>query len=148
MFFKTIWRHWWATKNETKTRNKVTFSSTVLGEICMFAAFLPMTLFNWMAQGGRKLHFYWLQASEDRDSSWENGWNVRGKSKEIQKGWTSKSVFKNCPVLLWHSRLRIQHCHCSSLGLCYGVGSIPGRENFTCCGWAKKMSNSPGPMCF
>ena len=33
-------------------------------------------------------------------------------------------------VLLWRSGLRIQHCHCSSSGPCYGAGSIPGPENF------------------
>ena len=29
-------------------------------------------------------------------------------------------------VLLWHSGIRIQHCHCSSLGCCCGAGFIPG----------------------
>ena len=31
-------------------------------------------------------------------------------------------------VLLWHSRLRIQHCHCSGSGNCHGAGLIPGPE--------------------
>lgn len=30
------------------------------------------------------------------------------------------------------SRLGIRHCHCSSLGLCHGMGSIPGLETSTC----------------
>jgi len=34
-------------------------------------------------------------------------------------------------VPLWCSRLRIQHCHCSSSGHCYGTGSSPGLGNFT-----------------
>ena len=34
---------------------------------------------------------------------------------------------EGAPVVpLWHSRLGIQHCHCSSLGRCYDVGLIPG----------------------
>ena len=31
-------------------------------------------------------------------------------------------------VPLWHSRLRIQRCHCSGSSHCYGVGSIHGHE--------------------
>ena len=27
-------------------------------------------------------------------------------------------------VPLWHSRLRIWHCHCSGLGHCCGIGSL------------------------
>ena len=38
-------------------------------------------------------------------------------------------------VLLWHSRLNIQHCHCSSLGSCCGLGLIPGLETSA---WSKK----------
>ena len=41
-------------------------------------------------------------------------------------------------VLLWHSRLRIWHCHCSGLGHHCGMGSIPGPGTSTCLGVAKK----------
>ena len=42
-------------------------------------------------------------------------------------------------VLLWYSGLMIQHCHCSSLGHCYGAGLIPGPGTSTCHGiWQKK----------
>ena len=27
---------------------------------------------------------------------------------------------------MWHSRLRISHCHCIDLGCCCSVGLIPG----------------------
>ena len=38
-----------------------------------------------------------------------------------------------CGVPLWHSRLRVQHCHCSSLGGCCGAaGSVPGLGISTC----------------
>ena len=35
-------------------------------------------------------------------------------------------------VSLWYSRLSIQHCHCSSLGRCCGMGSIPGPGTAIC----------------
>lgn len=38
-------------------------------------------------------------------------------------------------VLLWCSRLWIQHCHCSSLDCCCGANSIPGLRTFT---WGQK----------
>ena len=41
-------------------------------------------------------------------------------------------------VLLWHSRLRIQHCHCSSLGCCCVTGSIPGLGTSICHGHDRK----------
>ena len=34
-------------------------------------------------------------------------------------------------VLLWHSGLRMYHCHYSSSGHCCGVGSIPGAGTST-----------------
>ena len=57
-------------------------------------------------------------------------------------------------VLLQHSGLRIWHCHCSSLGHCHGLGSIPGPGTPTHCGNGKKekclsvgaMSNPPPPV--
>ena len=44
-------------------------------------------------------------------------------------------------VILWHSRLWIQPCHCSDLGrFCTWPGSVPGPETFTCCpGEAKNV---------
>ena len=41
-------------------------------------------------------------------------------------------------VPLWLSGLRIQCCHCSSLGQCCGVGSVLGLGASICCGTAKK----------
>ena len=35
---------------------------------------------------------------------------------------------------LWNSRLKIWHCHCSSVGCCCGSCSIPGLRTFTCHG--------------
>ena len=51
---------------------------------------------------------------------------------------------KKSGILSWGSRLRIQQCHCSSLGHCCGVGSIPGLGT---CTWhrgsQKKKKNQP-----
>ena len=41
-------------------------------------------------------------------------------------------------VLLWYSRLRIQHCHCCGLGHCYGACLIPGLGTLTGCGHSQK----------
>ena len=35
---------------------------------------------------------------------------------------------------MWHSRLRVWHCHCSSSGHCCDVGLIPGLGTSACCG--------------
>ena len=40
-------------------------------------------------------------------------------------------------TLLRHSRLRIQHCYCSGLSYCYGVGSVLGPET-ACCQHSQK----------
>ena len=42
-------------------------------------------------------------------------------------------------VLLRHSRLRIQHCHCSSGGCCCSRCSIPALGTSTCLGMAKNV---------
>ena len=42
-------------------------------------------------------------------------------------------------ALLWHSRLRTWHCHCSSLGCCCGTGSSPGPGTSSCHGWDQKL---------
>ena len=39
---------------------------------------------------------------------------------------------------MWHSELRIQHCHCSSLSYCCGMGLIPGQGTSTCCEHGQK----------
>ena len=46
-------------------------------------------------------------------------------------------------VLLWPSRLRIRHYHCSSLGCCHGTDSVPGPGTSTCheCGPPKSHTN-------
>ena len=43
-------------------------------------------------------------------------------------------------VPLWHRGLKLQCCHCSSLGCCCGVGLIPGPGTSICggCGQKKK----------
>ena len=47
----------------------------------------------------------------------------------------------NPRVLLWLSWLRIQRCHCSCLGRCCGVGSIPGLGNiYMPWAWPKKAT--------
>lgn len=40
------------------------------------------------------------------------------------------AVRKGEGVLLWCSRLRVQHCHCSSLDCCCGTGLIPGPGSY------------------
>lgn len=40
-------------------------------------------------------------------------------------------------VLLWCSRFRVQHCHCSGLGRCYGLGLIPDLGTSSCMGVAR-----------
>ena len=47
-------------------------------------------------------------------------------------------------VPLWHSGLRTQCCHCSSLGHCSGVDSIPGLGTSIClphASWVAKNKN-------
>ena len=41
-------------------------------------------------------------------------------------------------VVLWHCRLRIQHCHCSGVGHCCGSGSVPSLGISHAAGAAKK----------
>ena len=45
-------------------------------------------------------------------------------------------------VPLWHSGLRIQHCHCSGLDHCCGPGSLPGPRTSTCCRQSQKKKKS------
>ena len=73
---------------------------------------------------------YWVGPGIEPSSSWilvgfASFWATMG---------TTCFLFKNeiFEVLLWWSRLRIQHCHCSSLGHCRGLGSIPGPGTFKC----------------
>ena len=46
---------------------------------------------------------------------------LKAKEKENNKG-----------IPLWHSRLKIQHCHCSSSDHCCGVRLISGLGTFAC----------------
>ena len=58
-------------------------------------------------------------------------------------------VVKTPPgVLLWCSRLRIQHGHCSSLGGCCGSGSIPGPGTSTGCGCGKRKKKKKDTSSF
>ena len=45
-------------------------------------------------------------------------------------------------VLMWHSELRILHCHCKGLGRCCGVGSIPGPGTSTCYRHSQKKNKT------
>ena len=47
-------------------------------------------------------------------------------------------------VLLWCSRLKIQHCHCRGLGCCCGTSSILGLGTSICYGCCQKKISSPG----
>ena len=49
---------------------------------------------------------------------------VLQKKKKKKKGFVG--------ISLWHRRLSIQHCHCSSPGHCYGADSIPVLETSIC----------------
>ena len=49
-----------------------------------------------------------------------------------------QSIIKRKIGVLWHSRLRIWHCHCNSSGCCCGVGLIPDLEISTCCEHSQK----------
>ena len=44
---------------------------------------------------------------------------------------------------LWGSGLRIHQCHSGGLGLCCGVGSIPGVWELTCYGCGQKGTKKP-----
>ena len=50
-------------------------------------------------------------------------------------------------VLLWHSGLRIWHCHWCGSGRCWGIGLIPGLGTSTICGHGqkKKIHSRPHP---
>ena len=65
------------------------------------------------------------------DSASMNSINLRSK---IFRNKTNSRKFQKAKlgVLLLCSRLRIKHCHWSSLGRCYGAGLIPGPGNSTC----------------
>ena len=41
------------------------------------------------------------------------------------------------------SGLRIWHCHCSGLGCCYGLGSVPGPRTSMCCRHGKNQTSKP-----
>jgi len=41
-------------------------------------------------------------------------------------------------IAWWHSRLKIQLCHCSGSGCYCGVGLTPGLETSTCLGCGQK----------
>lgn len=47
---------------------------------------------------------------------------------EMGKTWKERELIKNYTlgVLLWSSRVRMEHFHCSNLGCCCDAGSTPG----------------------
>lgn len=72
---------------------------------------------------------------QDKEERSPGARNHQGTCKEkgTKESDTTKST--NIPrvrVLLWHSMLRSQHCHCSGLGHCFGIGLIPGKGTSTC----------------
>ena len=56
----------------------------------------------------------------------------------------SRSSHQPCGFKFTAQRLRIQHCHCSGLGYCCGIGLIPGPGTSTFCGhgWKKKKKGA------
>ena len=52
--------------------------------------------------------------------------SISGSGTSICLGCSQKGGKKFLGVVLWHSRLKIQHCYSSGLGHCYGAGLIPG----------------------
>ena len=48
---------------------------------------------------------------------------------------------------MWHSGLRIWHCHCNGSGGCCGVGSIPGPGTSTCLKHSQKKKKRPIIIC-
>ena len=58
--------------------------------------------------------------------------------KKITWETLGKTSFSGVP--LWCSGLRIQHCHCSDSGNCWGTGSTPGPEASKCHGHGQKKS--------
>ena len=86
---------------------------------------------------------------QDKEERSPGARNHQGTCKEkgTKESDTTKST--NIPrvrVLLWHSMLRSQHCHCSGLGHCFGIGLIPGKGTSTCYrpGQKKKKNHSQG----
>ena len=65
---------------------------------------------------------------------------LSGRQKERDK---DVKEYKRYGVPLWHSRLRIQHCHCSNSGHCCGMGLLPGMETSPCHGCGQKKSEFP-----
>ena len=56
-----------------------------------------------------------------------------------QQNLNNKLLFKRKRgAALWCSGLRIQHCHCSGVGHCHGMGLIPGLGTSTCYRCGKK----------
>ena len=63
------------------------------------------------------------------------------ENEENYNSWTWLSFLNKklrFRVPLWLSRIRTQHCHCSSLASCYGTGSLTGPGISTCHSTAKK----------
>lgn len=62
-------------------------------------------------------------------------WDITSQLSELLSSKSPQTGFT-----LWHSRLKIHHCHCSTLGHYWGAGSIPGWGTSTCgCSQEKKI---------
>ena len=61
---------------------------------------------------------------------------LRGR-EEKEAWWTRHRNGVGVPS--WYSGLRIQHCHCSSLSHCCGMGSISSPRTLACCRYGQKI---------
>ena len=61
-----------------------------------------------------------------------------GKARQRKFKKQPTNQMKNIWGVLQHSRLRIQHCHCSVSGHCCALGSIPHLETSACQGRGPK----------
>ena len=63
--------------------------------------------------------------------------------RQKQTNKQTNPIYISLGIPMWNSRLRIRHCHCSSLGRCCGVSWIPGLGISTCCGAQLKKNKIP-----
>jgi len=52
-------------------------------------------------------------------------------------------IFVLWEFLLWHSGLKIQHCHSCGIGCSSSSDSIPGPGTSICCGYSQKRKKKP-----
>ena len=89
------------------------------------------TLFTWL--GAKNLFIVFKNHPKDKFDPLR----VVKRTSNVSKD-NSKTSF-----LEFSCRLRIQHCHCRRLGLCYGLGLLPGPGASTCGGHGQKNGSFP-----